>query len=207
MAWDCVERRAASLFRQLGFVVSDHPLPFIVFPLLFTAAMGVGLLHLNPLSDAVYLFTPLGAQSKMERMAIHEKWPLTDNNYIPGRAVTQSREVHVTALARNDSNILDSKFANAVYQLDKYIQTRLALHQISFLQIHSVLESVYSTTGTTTVTKICVYSIKVSVLCQFFSNSNFPDGGCPSNKHVHILSDLYNHGFNISYPYFRFGSE
>ncbi|UMM12683.1 hypothetical protein L5515_001337 [Caenorhabditis briggsae] len=177
MAWDCVERRAASLFRQLGFFVCDHPLPFIVFPLLFTTAMGVGLLHLNPLSDAVYLFTPIGAQSKMERMSIHEKWPLTDNNYIPGRAVTQSREIQVTALAKNDSNILDAKFANAVYQLDKYIQTRVrVLHNGHY------------------------YSYKN--LCLQYKN-----GGCPSNKHVHILSDLYNHGFNITYPYFRFGSE
>ena len=31
----------------------------------------------------------------MERLAIHEKWPLTDNSYIPGRAVTQAREIQV----------------------------------------------------------------------------------------------------------------
>ncbi|CAB3407453.1 unnamed protein product [Caenorhabditis bovis] len=177
MVWDCVERRAASLFRQLGFVVVDHPLPFIVFPLLFTVAMGVGMLHLNPLTDAVYLFTPMGAQSKMERLAIHEKWPLTDNNYVPGRAVTQNREIQVTALAKNDSNILQADFAQAVYELDKYIQTRVRV----------LFNGHY-------------YSYKD--LCLQYKN-----GGCPSNKHVHILSDLYNHGFNITYPYFRFGTE
>ncbi|CAI5438962.1 unnamed protein product [Caenorhabditis angaria] len=177
MAWDSVERRAASVFRQLGFIVTDHPLPFLIFPLLLTAAMSVGMLHLNNLTDAVYLFTPTNGQSKMERMAIHEKWPLSDNNYVPGRAVTQSREVQVTVLAKNDSNILEPKFANAVYQLDKYLQTRVrVLHNGHY------------------------YSYKD--LCLQYKN-----GGCPSNRHVHILSDLYNHGFNITYPYFRFGNE
>ncbi|KAK5976009.1 Ptc [Trichostrongylus colubriformis] len=33
------------------------------------------------------------------------------------------------------------------------------------------------------------------------------DNGCPANKHVHVISDLYNHGFNITFPYFRFGTE
>lgn len=54
-----------------------------------------GFLHLDPLTDAIYLFTPLGSPSKMERLAIHEKWPLSSDNYVPGRAVTQSREAQV----------------------------------------------------------------------------------------------------------------
>ena len=60
-----------------------------------------GFLHLNLVTDAIYLFTPVGAQSKIERQAIHEKWPLTDGNYVPGRAVTQSREVQVGNFLQN----------------------------------------------------------------------------------------------------------
>ncbi|CAD6190998.1 unnamed protein product [Caenorhabditis auriculariae] len=177
MRWDLVERRAAKSFAALGRLITDHPVPFLVFPVLFTAAMGVGMLHLNSLTDAVYLFTPVGAQSKMERLAVHEKWPLTSDNYIPGRAVTQSREIQVTALAKNDGNILETRYAEAVYRLDKFIQTRIRiLHDGRY------------------------YGYKD--LCL-----QYKGGGCSSSKHVHILSDFYNHGFNITYPYFRFGTE
>ncbi|RCN25346.1 hypothetical protein ANCCAN_28943, partial [Ancylostoma caninum] len=35
----------------------------------------------------------------------------------------------------------------------------------------------------------------------------YKGAGCPANKHIHALSDLYNHGFNITFPHFRFGTE
>ena len=43
----------------------------------------------------MYLFTPKDAPSKYERRVIHEKWPLNEYTYIPGRSVTQSREAQV----------------------------------------------------------------------------------------------------------------
>lgn len=42
-----------------------------------------------------YLFTPSNAPSKLERQAIHDLWPLYNGSYMPGRSVTQSREVQV----------------------------------------------------------------------------------------------------------------
>uniref|UniRef100_A0A158PCB7 SSD domain-containing protein n=1 Tax=Angiostrongylus cantonensis TaxID=6313 RepID=A0A158PCB7_ANGCA len=128
MRFDCIERRLAQFFYSYGRYLSSNPLPFVVFPVLLTLAMATGFLHMQSLTDAVYLFTPRSAPSKLERQAIHEKWPLSDDNYIAGRAVTQNREIQV-------------------------------------------------------------YS------------------GCPGNKHVRRLSDFYNHGINITFPYFRFGTE
>ncbi|VDM77718.1 unnamed protein product [Strongylus vulgaris] len=139
--------------------------------------MASGFLHTNTITDAVYLFTPVGARSKMERNSIHEKWPLTENNYIAGRAVTQNREVQVTALARDGGNILEHQYAEAVFRLDRYIQKRVrVLYKHHYYTYHD--------------------------LCL-----QYKGGGCPANKHVHALSDLYNHGFNITFPYFRFGTE
>ncbi|KIH55814.1 hypothetical protein ANCDUO_14019 [Ancylostoma duodenale] len=97
MRFDCIERQIARFFYRYGHYLSNNPLPFIIFPILFTLAMATGFFHINNVTDAVYLFTPVGAQSKMERNSIHEKWPLTENNYIAGRAVTQNREVQVTS--------------------------------------------------------------------------------------------------------------
>ncbi|RCN27609.1 hypothetical protein ANCCAN_26656 [Ancylostoma caninum] len=177
MRFDCIERHIARFFYKYGHYLANHPLPFLIFPILFTLAMASGFFHVNRVTDAVYLFTPLGARSKMERNSIHEKWPLTENNYIAGRAVTQNREVQVTALARDGGNILEHPYAEAVFRLDRYIQKRVrVLYKHKYYTYHD--------------------------LCLQYKGN-----GCPANKHVHALSDLYNHGFNITFPYFRFGTE
>ncbi|VDO04958.1 unnamed protein product, partial [Haemonchus placei] len=145
LRFDCVEQPISRFFYNYGRYLAKNPLPFIVFPVLFTLAMAVGFLHMQPNTDAIYLFTPVGAQSKVERQAIHEKWPLSYDNYVAGRAVTQNREVQVRinlhlplrplntlevdplqviALARDDGNILEHHYAEAVFRLDRYIQKR-----------------------------------------------------------------------------------
>ncbi|VDM60769.1 unnamed protein product [Angiostrongylus costaricensis] len=172
MRFDCIERRIAQFFYSYGHYLSSNPLPFVVFPVLFTLAMAIGFLHIQPLTDAVYLFTPLSAPSKLERQAIHEKWPLSDDNYIAGRAVTQNREIQVIALARDGGNILEPPYNEAVFRLDAVE----VLHE----------EHYYS----------------YEDLCL-----QYKDSGCPGNKHVRRLSDFYNHGINITFPYFRFGTE
>ena len=93
---------------------------------------------MDPLTDAIYLFTPLGSASKLERLSIHEKWPLSTDNYVPGRSVTQTREAQVIeiisydffkviAIAKDGGNILEKHNAEAVYRLDQFIKNRFKL--------------------------------------------------------------------------------
>lgn len=66
----------------------------------------------------------------MERQIIHDLWPLTENNYVPGRIVTQSREAQVAVVARGDGNILHEEYTNAIRRLDMYIQNRIKAGRI-----------------------------------------------------------------------------
>ena len=93
--FDCIEKPLAMLFYRYGRAVAKRPIPFIFVPLLITLVSALGFLQLNTVSDPIYLFTPTDAQSKAERQSIHDLWPLRSGNYVPGRAVTQSREVQV----------------------------------------------------------------------------------------------------------------
>ncbi len=95
--FDCLEKPLSIFFFKYGRFVSRHPIPFIVFPALLTCALALGFLRVsdNEITDATYLFTPVGAPSKYERQVVHEKWPIHGKNYIPGRAVTLSRECQV----------------------------------------------------------------------------------------------------------------
>ncbi|CAD5206645.1 unnamed protein product [Bursaphelenchus okinawaensis] len=174
--FDCIERPLARAFHRYGAYVTTNPLPFIVFPILLTLALSTSLLSLEPLTDAIYLFTPSDAPSKMERQVIHDLWPLYNGSYIPGRAVTQSREVQVTVLARDGGNILEKPYSEAVLRLDNYISNRIKVHHEG---------------KTYTYNNLCIHGRAKK---------------CPGNKHVHLLSDLFQHGVNITYPTVRLGS-
>lgn len=96
--FDCLERPLSQLFYRYGRFVAKRPLPLIFIPLFITIFAISGFIQLDSITDAIYLFTPANAQSKVERQIIHDLWPLVNGSYIPGRAVTQSREVQVFLL-------------------------------------------------------------------------------------------------------------
>uniref|UniRef100_A0A0N5BIX9 SSD domain-containing protein n=1 Tax=Strongyloides papillosus TaxID=174720 RepID=A0A0N5BIX9_STREA len=174
---DCIEKPLAIFFRNYGVLVARYPLPFIIIPLILTLITSIGIFHLNTISDAIYLFTPSDAPSKMERQVIHNLWPLNNENYIPGRAVTQSREIQIIVTTKDNGNILESHYAEAIWRLDMYIQNRIKV---------TLNNQTY----------------KYEDLCLMYKKQ-----GCPGNKHIHLISSLYNHGINITYPTVRLGDK
>ncbi|MCP9260968.1 Patched domain-containing protein 3 [Dirofilaria immitis] len=177
--FDCIEGPLSRLFYRYGRYVAQHPLPFIAIPVLFTAFCSVSLLHIYTITDPVYLFTPRNAPSKYERQIIHNLWPLHYNNYIPGRAVTQSREVQVIVASRDGGNILERPYSEAVRRLDFLFRT----------------------------VSDCITWVKHTGNCSYRDLClQWRNEGCPGNKHIHIVSDLYQHGINVTYPTVRFGS-
>ncbi|KHJ87065.1 hypothetical protein OESDEN_13168, partial [Oesophagostomum dentatum] len=133
----------------------------------------LGFFYLTPQTDAIYLYTPTDAPSKI----IHDLWPLTEDNYVPGRAVTQSREAQVTVVAKDGGNILLPEYARSIKRLDMYIQNRIKVKYRN---------------RTYTYRDLCL---------------KWKSKGCPGNDHIQIISELYNHGINITYPTFRMGSR
>ncbi|CAJ0930048.1 unnamed protein product, partial [Mesorhabditis belari] len=177
IGFGCLERPLANFFYNYGSFVSRNPYPFIAGPILLTLALSVGFFHLEIEQDAIYLFTPTDAPSKTERQIIHELWPVHENNFVPGRGVVTSREAQITVVARNGGNILEPHYAVAIHRLDSYIQNRI---QVRFHdQIYTYRE-----------------------LCLKYGET-----GCVKNDHIQIITELYNHGFNITYPYFRVGNR
>ncbi|OUC44547.1 patched family protein [Trichinella nativa] len=118
---DCLERRLSLFFSVYARFVSRHPWPFIVFPLLLNVALSIGLLYMNEITDATYLYTPTNARSKYEREVIHQKWPLLDGNYVAGHTITSLRECQSIVSARDGGNILRAEYAEAVNRLNLYI--------------------------------------------------------------------------------------
>uniref|UniRef100_A0AC34QKR6 SSD domain-containing protein n=1 Tax=Panagrolaimus sp. JU765 TaxID=591449 RepID=A0AC34QKR6_9BILA len=174
--FDCIEKPLSRLFNVYGRFVTKNPYLFIVFPVLISGFFSLGFLTLEPITDAIYLFTPVGAPSKVERQIIHDLWPLTNGSYIPGRAVTQSREVQLTIRAKDDGNVLLKPYSEAIHRLDQFIQNRIRI-------IHDGRKYKYAD------------------LCLQWRNE-----GCPGAKHIQAISEFYQKGYNITYPTLKIGS-
>ncbi|CAJ0572370.1 unnamed protein product, partial [Mesorhabditis spiculigera] len=177
LGFGCLERPLANFFYSYGILVARNPYPFIAVPILLTLALSSGFFQLEVEQDAVYLFTPTDAPSKTERRIIHELWPVHENNFVPGRGVVTSREAQVAVMARNDGNILEGHYTAAIERLDAYIQNRIQVRHRN---------------KTYTYRDLCL---------------KYGDTGCVTNDHIRIISALYEHGFNITYPYFRAGNR
>ncbi|CAJ0592819.1 unnamed protein product [Cylicocyclus nassatus] len=177
LEFGCLERPLARFFYSYGAFVARHPFPFITFPILATLYLSTGFFYLSPQTDAIYLYTPTDAPSKIERQIIHDLWPLGEDNYVPGRSVAQSREAQITAVAKYGGNILSPEYALAIKRLDMYIQNRI---------------KVRANNRTYTYRDLCL---------------RWKKRGCPGNDHIQFISELYNHGINITYPTFRLGSR
>ncbi|KAI1723441.1 patched family domain-containing protein [Ditylenchus destructor] len=175
-SFDCIEKPLSLFFYRYGRYISKNPWPFIVFPVLFTLASSTGFLYLYSITDAIYLFTPVNAQSKFERQTVHDLWPLVNGTYIPGRAVTQSREVQVTVRTTDDGNILEKPYSEAIYRLDMLIQNHVKVHFQN-------------------------RTYRYQDLCLGRN-----DQGCPGNKHIQVISELFQHGVDVTYPTVQLGN-
>lgn len=79
-------------------------------------------------------------------------------------------------MAKDEGNILEKPYSEAVYRLDSYIQNKVIVE-------HQGRKYSYRD------------------LCLSGRNK-----ACPGNKHVQLLSDFYQHGFNLTYPTVRMGT-
>uniref|UniRef100_A0A0N4ZYG8 SSD domain-containing protein n=1 Tax=Parastrongyloides trichosuri TaxID=131310 RepID=A0A0N4ZYG8_PARTI len=175
--FDCLEKPLSRFFRDYGKFVCKYPKPFIILPIFFTLFCAVGFLHIEIASEAIHLYTPTNAPSKTERQIFHELWPLKNDNYISGRAVTTTREIQMTLTTPNGENILDGEFPNMVAEFQHKLENDI------FVEYEGIK-----------------YGYKD--LCI-----QFRDQGCPGTQHVQLISHLYQHGFNISFPTLQIGDK
>uniref|UniRef100_A0A0K0F9Z7 SSD domain-containing protein n=1 Tax=Strongyloides venezuelensis TaxID=75913 RepID=A0A0K0F9Z7_STRVS len=175
--FDCLEKPLANWFRNYGIFVCKYPKPFIVLPIFCTLFCAVGFLHMEIASEAIHLYTPTNAVSKTEREIFHSLWPLKDDNYIASRAVTTTREIQITLTTKNGENILDGEFPKLVGMYQHKIENEI------FAEYEGKKYGYHD---------LCI---------------QFRDQGCPGTPHVQLISHLYQHGFNISYPNLQIGDK
>uniref|UniRef100_A0A8R1DT56 SSD domain-containing protein n=1 Tax=Caenorhabditis japonica TaxID=281687 RepID=A0A8R1DT56_CAEJA len=147
LGFGCLEPRAAKFFHSYGLLVAKYPIIFLITPILVTCFLSTGLFGLEPLSDALYLYTPTDAPSK------------------------------IAVVARNDGNILERVFSDELKHMEQFVRNNI---------------TVEFNNRTWSFADLCLAS---------------PDGRCANNDHIQLVSRLFHHGINITYPTVRLGDK
>ncbi|UYV64361.1 daf-6 [Cordylochernes scorpioides] len=129
MKLDCVEKGVSSFFGILGKWVGAHPTPFIVVPLILSAALSTGLFFMDYKKDIEYLFTPTEGRGKLERNTMEALFPLhMMNNSDVGRLVSLGHHARVIIMAKDHQTVLRRSIYDQIMVVDSYIQNITILH-------------------------------------------------------------------------------
>ncbi|VDP06391.1 unnamed protein product [Soboliphyme baturini] len=125
--FDFFEKRLSYCFRVFARYVSFRPWTFIVLPVLVTIGLSFGGFYLDHNSDAVYLYTPVNAPSKVEQQLFYDVWESgNEARATPGRTVIDYGLAHVIVTAKDHTNILKVETTADAIAFNEYI-----VHNIS----------------------------------------------------------------------------
>ncbi|KAL8165025.1 UNVERIFIED_CONTAM: hypothetical protein K2H54_025237 [Gekko kuhli] len=113
---DCVERPLSRALRGLGGLVGAHPWPFLLLPLLLSAALGAGFMQLpsRQANDIEAQFTPRGGPAKAERRLALERFPTRDaENFSAPRLTTEGAFASFVVVASQPGHTLLTREAFA----------------------------------------------------------------------------------------------
>lgn len=200
---NCFERPLSRFFAIYSGFVFRHPWPFIILPVVISAALSVGFFYKHDFSDATYLYTPVRAQAKYERDSIREKWPLKDGVFIPAKSVETIREAQSIVMAKDGGDVLRFEISQAIGRLNTFIIEKIKVTQNN---------------RTYTYTDLCLHWQDTCHTNSYVSTYLVGDHtqGVDANKYqdpfqVGLVSAVYNnpdpYWSNLTYPMVNFGTD
>ena len=130
MTYSCIPDALSHAYYRYGKFVARHPLPFLLVPPLIALLLMIGLINVEPTSDAEYLYVPVNARSLGEREHIETTFLHDDRQYFTSLRFTSNvgfLQVHIEP-RRNGSNALRDDVIDAAKRLDSFIQD----HAVSY---------------------------------------------------------------------------
>ncbi|XP_077994624.1 patched domain-containing protein 3-like [Glandiceps talaboti] len=82
--FDCIEKRLALLFYRHGRFIGQHPLPFLIIPVLVALGLACGMVFFTQNTNVEYLFTPEDSQAMQDRVRVEELFSFDDNDRFQG---------------------------------------------------------------------------------------------------------------------------
>lgn len=139
---DCLEVPLSRAFRRLGWEVGSHP-PwiFLLLPMVLTAVLGAGLIHLpKEEEDLEEQYTPIGSPAKAERRFVQGHFTANESNLFS--IARKSTEVsYASILVVSDTNsLLEQETLSEISEVDDAVQaltvTQAKGTQILYNEVH-----------------------------------------------------------------------
>uniref|UniRef100_A0A7E4WBE9 SSD domain-containing protein n=1 Tax=Panagrellus redivivus TaxID=6233 RepID=A0A7E4WBE9_PANRE len=94
-----------------------------LFPLAITPLLGIGLIWYDDLrvDDPAFVFTPKDARWKHEFGTFAKLWPLTDNEFLPGKSFEMKRFVNILCKSADGGNIFRPHILDEIERLNQHI--------------------------------------------------------------------------------------
>ncbi|XP_036700769.1 patched domain-containing protein 3 [Balaenoptera musculus] len=121
---DCLEAPLSRAFRRLGWEVGSHPWIFLLLPMVLTAVLGTGLIHLpkEEEEDLEEQYTPIGSPAKAERRFVQGHFTANDSNLFS--ISRKSTEVNYASIlvVSNTNSLLEQETLSEISEVDDAVQ-------------------------------------------------------------------------------------
>nr|XP_002723263.3 patched domain-containing protein 3 [Oryctolagus cuniculus] len=120
----CLEAPLSRAFGSLGWAVGSHPWLFLLLPMVLTALLGIGLVHLpkDELEDLEEQYTPIRSPAKAERRFVQGHFATNDSHrFSDARRSTEANYLSILVVSKDDS-VLDGDVFAEVDRLDRMVQ-------------------------------------------------------------------------------------
>ncbi|XP_067122463.1 patched domain-containing protein 3-like [Centruroides vittatus] len=109
-------------FRDLGYIIGRHPLPFLIIPIVFTAISAIGILRFSYVQDADYLYNPQNSKAFYERQTIEKTFPLNkSSNFEPGRLTRLGKLGWLLIYPKDGGSALRESILDTLYTIDNIV--------------------------------------------------------------------------------------
>ncbi|BFZ24035.1 hypothetical protein BsWGS_27076 [Bradybaena similaris] len=107
--WSC-QRAILTWFYNYGYFLAEHPLYFLIIPVLICGGLGYGLTTLEPKDGIEYLYAPSHSRSLDEREIVRQQFKdLSDTNYSPFSLNELIPESVIICRSKDKKSILTEK--------------------------------------------------------------------------------------------------
>ena len=119
MAYSCIPDALSQAYYRYGKFVGRHPLPFLLVPLLIALLLMIGLINVEPIGDAEYLYVPVNARGLDERDYFEDTYLFDDREHFTNLRLTTLEgfvQIHIEPKSGND--VLRDDVISAAKELD-----------------------------------------------------------------------------------------
>ncbi len=119
--FDCIERPLCRLFSKYGRKVAQHPIPFVVLPVIVAAISCGGFAFMTRETDVEYLFSPENSKARTDQDRLQDEFD-SKNLFSPDRSLEQDVIARLIIIPTSGDNLWTQDILDDIFDLDSDIK-------------------------------------------------------------------------------------